>query len=69
MPRRHWSRAIFSGVVTVLAGVITLAWPIDSIATLALVVGVWLVVIGLFEIGAAFAIRKDLTTLTNAVRG
>lgn len=66
-PGRGW--AIFSGVVTVLAGVITLAWPIDSIATLALVVGVWLVVIGLFEIGAAFAIRKDLTTLTNAVRG
>lgn len=66
-PGRGW--AIFSGLVTILAGIITLAWPIDSIATLALVVGVWLIVIGLFEIGSAFAIRKDATTLANAVRG
>lgn len=55
--------------MTILAGVITLAWPFDSIATLALVVGIWLVVIGLFEIGSAFAIRKDITNITNAVRG
>jgi uncharacterized membrane protein HdeD (DUF308 family) len=66
-PGRGW--AIFAGVVTILAGIITLAWPFDSIATLALVVGIWLIIIGLFEIGAAFAIRKDVTTLTNAIRG
>ena len=36
---------------------------------LTLVVGIWLVVIGLFEIGAALSIRKDVKTVVNAVRG
>ncbi len=66
-PGRGW--AIFSGIVTILAGIITLAWPFDSVATLALVAGIWLVVIGLFEIGSAFAIRKDVNSLTTAIRG
>lgn len=66
-PGRGW--AILSGVVTVLAGVITLAWPFDSIAVLTLVVGAWLVVIGLFEIIGAFAIRKDADKLAKALRG
>lgn len=66
-PGRGW--AIFAGLVTILAGVITLAWPFDSIATLTLVVGAWLVVIGLFEIGSAFGIRKDISTVTSAIRG
>jgi uncharacterized membrane protein HdeD (DUF308 family) len=61
--------AIVTGIVTILAGIVTLAWPFDSIATLTLVVGIWLVVIGLFEIAGAFAVRKDITTITNAVRG
>ena len=66
-PGRGW--AILSGVVTVIAGIITLAYPFDSIAVLTLVVGVWLVIIGLFEIGAALSIRKDAKTVVNAVRG
>jgi uncharacterized membrane protein HdeD (DUF308 family) len=61
--------AIVTGIVTILAGIITLAWPFDSIATLALVVGIWLIVIGLFEIAGAFAVRKDINTITSAVRG
>jgi uncharacterized membrane protein HdeD (DUF308 family) len=61
--------AIVTGIVTILAGIVTLAWPFDSIATLTLVVGIWLVVIGLFEIAGAFAVRRDITTITNAVRG
>lgn len=66
-PGRGW--AILSGIVTVIAGIITLAYPFDSIAVLTLVVGVWLVIIGLFEIGAALSIRKDAKTVVNAVRG
>ncbi len=66
-PGRGW--AILSGVVTVIAGIITLAYPFDSIAVLTLVVGVWLVIIGLFEIGAALSIRKDAKTVVNALGG
>ena len=65
-PGRGWS--IFSGIATILAGIITLAWPFDSIATLAVVVGIWLLIIGLLEIGSAFAIRKDINNLTNVFR-
>lgn len=32
--------------------------PFESLATLALVVGIWLIVTGVFEIVMAFGIRK-----------
>ena len=35
-----------------------LASPFDSIGTLALVVGIWLIVIGVFEVVSASAIRR-----------
>ncbi len=60
-PGRGW--AIFAGIVTAIGGLIILAWPFDSIAILTLVVGIWLVVIGLFEIVAAFVMRKDVNTI------
>ncbi len=66
LPGRGW--AIFFGVITILAGIVVLAWPFDSIAILTLVVGIWLVVIGLFEIVEAFMIRKDVNTLKDTAR-
>ena len=56
LPGRGWS--IFIGVISLLAGIVVLASPFESIVTLALVVGVWLVVIGVFEIVSSFGIRK-----------
>lgn len=56
LPGRGWS--IFVGVVSLIAGVIVMASPMASIVTLALVVGVWFVVIGVFEIVSSFGIRK-----------
>jgi len=56
LPGRGWS--IFLGAITLLAGIVVLASPFASIVTLALVVGVWLAVIGIFEIVASFGIRK-----------
>ena len=35
-----------------------LASPFESIATLTIVVGIWLIVIGVFEIVSAFVIRS-----------
>jgi uncharacterized membrane protein HdeD (DUF308 family) len=63
LPGRGWS--IFLGVITLLAGIVVLASPFASIVTLALVVGVWLAVIGLFEIVASFGIRKASKELGN----
>lgn len=56
LPGRAWE--IFVGVITLVAGVVILAEPFESIATLTIVVGIWLIVIGVFEVVSAFGIRK-----------
>jgi uncharacterized membrane protein HdeD (DUF308 family) len=61
LPGRGWS--IFFGVITLLAGIVVLASPFPSIGTLAIVAGVWFVVIGVFEIVSSFGIRKASKTL------
>jgi uncharacterized membrane protein HdeD (DUF308 family) len=61
LPGRGWN--IFVGVISLIAGVVRLASPFTSMETLALVVGIWLIVIGVMEVVAAFGIRRT----TNAV--
>src|SRR5258705_10121437 len=70
LPGRGWE--IFIGVITLIAGVIVLASPFESIATLTLVVGIWLIVIGVFEAVLAFGHREAeqyLTGRLNQVHG
>jgi uncharacterized membrane protein HdeD (DUF308 family) len=62
-PGRAW--AVFAGIVTLIGGLIVLAYPFDSIAVLTLVVGIWLVVIGVMEIVLSFAIRKDVNDVVD----
>jgi uncharacterized membrane protein HdeD (DUF308 family) len=61
LPGRAWE--IFIGVISLIAGVVMLASPFESIATLTVVVGIWLIVIGVFEAVSAFGIRKAGTDL------
>ncbi|WP_413232579.1 HdeD family acid-resistance protein [Mycolicibacterium sp. 120266] len=63
LPARGWN--IFVGVISLIAGIVVLASPFASIATLALVTGIWLVVIGLMEIATAFGIRSASKKLTD----
>ena len=63
LPGRGWS--IFVGVVSLLAGIVVIASPFDSIFTLAVVVGAWFVVIGVIEIVSSFGIRKESKTLAS----
>ena len=58
LPARGWY--IFVGILTVIAGVVTLVWPISSIAVLAIIAGVWLVVIGITEIVGALSARRTV---------
>ena len=55
-PARGWE--IFIGVITLIAGIIVLAYPFGSLPTLIWVAGIWLVVLGVLEIIASFGIRK-----------
>jgi uncharacterized membrane protein HdeD (DUF308 family) len=63
IPGRGW--AIFFGIVSVLAGFVVLAYPFDSIVTLALVAGVWLVVLGVVEIISGLGMRSDAKKAQN----
>lgn len=51
---RGWSVAL--GAVTLLAGLLVLVWPGRSILVLAVVLGVWLLVTGVFRLVTALAI-------------
>ncbi|BBY61174.1 membrane protein [Mycolicibacterium sarraceniae] len=55
-PGRGWE--IFIGVISLIAGLVVLGSPFESLATLTVVVGIWLIVIGVFEIVASFGVRK-----------
>ena len=57
LPDRGWF--IFVGILTMIAGVVTLAWPISSIVVLSIIAGVWLVVIGTTEIVWAVNVRSS----------
>lgn len=67
LPGRGWE--IFLGVISLLAGIVMLASPFESVWILALVVGIWLVVIGVFEIVSAFGIRNASKAVARAVSG
>lgn len=58
LPGRGWT--IFFGVISIIAGFVVLAWPFDSIVILALVVGIWLIILGVMEIISAFDTRRTI---------
>lgn len=64
LPARGWYG--FLGVLSAIGGIVVLVWPWDSIVVLALVTGVWLVVMGLVEIVWGFQMRNDSKTLREA---
>jgi uncharacterized membrane protein HdeD (DUF308 family) len=73
LPGRGWH--IFLGGLSVIGGMVVIAWPFDSIVMLAIVAGVWLVVIGICAIVWALQARREINTterkierLTGAVR-
>ena len=55
----HWVWTIVQGVVSVLAGAIALIWPGVTALTLLFVVAFWAIVLGIGEIGGAFASRNS----------
>ncbi|CAN5442796.1 HdeD family acid-resistance protein [soil metagenome] len=65
LPGRAWQ--IFVGAISLVAGIVMLASPFESILTLAWVVGIWLIVIGVFEVISAFGIRSAQKTVDKAL--
>jgi uncharacterized membrane protein HdeD (DUF308 family) len=63
---------IFFGIVSLIAGIVVTAVPTTSITTIAVLIGIWFIVMGLFEIVGGFMIRhaihKAETTLLDPPR-
>jgi uncharacterized membrane protein HdeD (DUF308 family) len=60
MPQRGWTVAM--GVLSVLAGIIVLAYPGLSLYGLAIILGIWLLIFGVMEMAAAFRLRSAAHT-------
>ena len=58
LPSRGWY--IFTGILTVVAGVVTMVWPFTSIVVLAIVAGSCLVVLGITEVVCALSARHTV---------
>jgi uncharacterized membrane protein HdeD (DUF308 family) len=56
MRGRGWT--IFMGLLSIAAGIVVLVYPGISLATLAIVLGFWLLVYGVMEIVLAFQLRS-----------
>src|SRR5271163_1010644 len=67
LPGRGWQ--IFLGLVSLLAGIVMLGSPLESIEILTLVVAIWLIVIGGFEIVSSFGIRNASRRLEKSLAG
>jgi len=49
---------VFVGLVGILAGIVVLVWPIVTLTVLAVVVGLWLMVLGVLEVIASLRVRS-----------
>jgi uncharacterized membrane protein HdeD (DUF308 family) len=61
---RNWG--IISGGLGILAGLIVLIYPISSAATLALIGGIWLVILGVIQIIAGIQLRNTRSRIYTA---
>ncbi len=59
-----WS--IFFGVISLIAGIVVISAPIASITTLAVLMGIWFIVMGLMEMFGAFAFRHAIKDAARA---
>jgi uncharacterized membrane protein HdeD (DUF308 family) len=49
---------IFFGIVSLIGGIVITAFPVKSVTALAVLVGIWFIIQGIFEIFDAFLLRR-----------
>jgi uncharacterized membrane protein HdeD (DUF308 family) len=59
---RHWGWFLAFGVLTVLTGILVLAWPGRTLIVVAVLFGIQLIVTGIFRFGSAFAADESGAT-------
>jgi len=58
--RRSWWYLVLQGIAGIAIGLLTFFYPGITARTLGLLIAAWAVVTGIFEIGAAIRLRKDI---------
>ena len=56
------------GALSLIAGIVVTATPVDSVTVLAVLLGVWFIVIGFFEIIAGIMLRRAASTTARPVQ-
>jgi uncharacterized membrane protein HdeD (DUF308 family) len=57
---RSWWLEILEGVVSIIAGIIALAFPVLAAEVLVIIIAAWAIVTGIFEIIAAIRLREQI---------
>src|SRR5690348_11210353 len=65
IPYRGWQ--IFGGILLAIGGIIIIVSPFNSIFALAVFAGIWLIIIGVWQIVEAFITRKHAKELVDAL--
>ena len=65
MPARGWQ--LFAGAMSLVAGVVVLVAPVGSLKALTVLAGIWLLFMGVIEVGTAFGIRAEAKRLPPGV--
>src|ERR1700747_2019106 len=53
---------IFFGIISLIGGIVITAPAVTSVTALAVLIGIWFIVAGLFEIAAGFMLRHAITS-------
>jgi len=61
---RHWVFELIMGLVSVAAGIVAIAWPGITLLVIAVMTGVWMIVIGLTWVMAGFRMGSGTTPVT-----
>ena len=51
------------GLVSIVAGIVVVATPTSSLNVLAVLLGIWFIIMGIFEIAGGFMLRRALRTM------
>ena len=57
---------IIFGVVSLIAGIVVASAPASSLNVLAVLLGIWFIIMGIFEISGGFILRHELRTAQQA---
>jgi uncharacterized membrane protein HdeD (DUF308 family) len=60
---------IFFGAISVIAGIVVVSAPVDSVTVLAVLLGIWFIVMGIIEIIGGLMIRRAAHSAANSVAG